>query len=261
MTMVVPTDATGQVGLGVFFLIGLFGGAHCLGMCGPLVTMYSEKMESKASKKGRDILTWHEVRQHALFNLGRTVSYASIGAAMGGLGALVFGASTVASVGDTVRGVVGVAIGVVIVASGVAYFARGTVVEIPGTGRAFRRVHGFITDRVAGLVNGFGIMGLGAVHGFLPCPLLYPAFLYAFARGNAFEGAVSLAVLGAGTFPTLMIYGLTVRSIGPRHRQTLHRVIGVAFVALGLVTLKMGLMQFGVRIPVPISFPHYQPLS
>jgi sulfite exporter TauE/SafE len=259
--MVLPTDATGQVGLGVFFLIGLFGGAHCLGMCGPLVTMYSEKMESKASRKGRDILTWHEVRQHALFNLGRTVSYATIGATMGALGAFVFGASTVASVGDIVRGVVGVAIGAVIVASGITYFARGTVVEIPGTGSLFRRVHDVITDRVTGLVNGFGIMGLGAVHGFLPCPLLYPAFLYAFARGSVVEGALSLAVLGAGTFPTLMVYGLTVRSVGPRHRRMLHRVLGVVFVVLGLVTLKMGLMQFGIRVPVPIRLPHYQPLS
>ena len=119
------------------------------------------------------------------------------------------------------------AIGAVIVASGITYFARGTVVEIPDTGSLFRRVHDVITDRVTGLVNGFGIMGLGAVHGFLPCPLLYPAFLYAFARGSVVEGALSLAVLGAGTFPTLMVYGLTVRSVGPRHRRMLHRVLGV----------------------------------
>jgi len=91
--------------------------------------------------------------------------------------------------------------------------------------------------------------------------MLYPAFLYAFARGSPVEGALSLGVLGAGTFPTLMVYGLTVRSIGPEHRQTLHRVLGVAFVALGLVTLKMGLMSFGIELPIPLRFPRYQPLS
>lgn len=259
--MVVPTDVSGQVGLGVFFLIGLFGGAHCLGMCGPLVTLYSDSMESRASRAGRDILTWHEVRQHALFNLGRTVSYATIGAAFGALGSLLFGASSVVSLGDAVRGVAGVSVGAVIVASGVSYFARGSVLEVPGTGGLFRRVHDVITRRVERLVNGFGIVGLGAVHGFLPCPLLYPAFLYAFARGSAVEGALSLAVLGAGTFPTLMAYGLTVRSVGAGKRRALHRVLGVVFVVLGFVTLRMGLMQFGVRIPFPFGFPHYQPLS
>ncbi|MDZ7687482.1 MAG: sulfite exporter TauE/SafE family protein [Halobacteriales archaeon] len=256
--MVIPTEVSGQVGLGVFFLIGLFGGAHCLGMCGPLVTMYSEKMEG--ARGGRDILTWHEVRQHALFNTGRTVSYAIIGAVMGGLGTVLFGASTLVSLSSIVRGSVGVVIGIIIVASGVTYALRGTVVEVPGTGRLFRTVHGLITRRVEGLVNGFGILGLGAVHGFLPCPMLYPAFLYAFARASPVEGALSLAVLGAGTFPTLMVYGLTVRSLGPEHRRTLHRVLGVAFVVLGLVTLKMGLMSFGIEIPVPIRLPRYQPL-
>jgi len=260
MTMVVPPDATGQVGLGVFFLIGLFGGAHCLGMCGPLVTMYSERMESRASRPGRDVLTWHEVRQHAFFNLGRTVSYATIGAAMGALGGFVFGASAVVSASAAVRGVVGVAVGAVIVASGVAYFARDTVVEIPGTGSLFRRVHGVITRRVDRLVNGFGIVGLGAVHGFLPCPMLYPAFLYAFARGSPTEGALSLAVLGAGTFPTLMAYGLTVRSLGAPRRRALHHVLGVVFVALGLITVKMGLASFGIEVPLPFRLPRYQPL-
>jgi sulfite exporter TauE/SafE len=259
--MGVPSGVSGEVGLGVFFLIGILGGAHCLGMCGPLVTLYSERMESRGSRPGRDVLTWHEVRQHALFNAGRTVSYTTIGAVMGALGAFVFGASTVVSAGDLVRGTVGVGVGVVVIASGFTYLLRGTVVEVPGTTRLFRAVHGFITERVDVLVNSTGIVGLGAVHGFLPCPMLYPAFLYAFARGSPLEGALSLAVLGAGTFPTLMAYGLTVRSLSAGNRQKLHRVLGVAFLLLGLITLKMGLMSFGIEIPVPFSLPNYQPLS
>jgi len=29
--------------LGVFLLVGLLGGAHCLGMCGPLVSTYADR--------------------------------------------------------------------------------------------------------------------------------------------------------------------------------------------------------------------------
>jgi histidine ammonia-lyase len=36
--------ATGGDGLAVFFLIGLFGGAPCIGMCGPLVATHTERM-------------------------------------------------------------------------------------------------------------------------------------------------------------------------------------------------------------------------
>jgi len=59
------------VGLGVFFLIGLFGGAHCLGMCGPLVTTYADRMDAQSSGPANQ-LSVHMVTQHGLFNLGRT---------------------------------------------------------------------------------------------------------------------------------------------------------------------------------------------
>jgi len=78
---------TAGYGLAVFFLIGLFGGAHCIGMCGPLVATYAERMETDDRWSGA--LTLYEVRQHALFNLGRTVSYACIGAIFGAAGALL----------------------------------------------------------------------------------------------------------------------------------------------------------------------------
>ena len=45
MVMTVPTVVGGApiyADLAVFFLIGLLGGVHCIGMCGPLVTTYAE---------------------------------------------------------------------------------------------------------------------------------------------------------------------------------------------------------------------------
>src|SRR6056297_479048 len=72
--------ATDSLSLGVFLLVGLLGGAHCLGMCGPLVTTYADRMRAdEAGGRGRDDdLTVRQVRQHALFNLGRTASYATL---------------------------------------------------------------------------------------------------------------------------------------------------------------------------------------
>src|SRR6056297_3711308 len=104
---------TGEVETVVFLVVGVLGGAHCLGMCGPLVTMYADRMEG-----GREnALSLYEVRQHALFNAGRTVSYAVIGALFGALGSVVYGAaSTVTAVGDTVRAVSGLIVGVAILA-------------------------------------------------------------------------------------------------------------------------------------------------
>jgi len=35
--------AAGNVDLLVFLVVGLLAGAHCLGMCGPLVTAYADR--------------------------------------------------------------------------------------------------------------------------------------------------------------------------------------------------------------------------
>jgi len=263
---------TGGVELAVFFLIGLFGGAHCVGMCGPLVTMYSERMkkgttdgghrDQRAHQRGRDALTLHKVRQHSLFNLGRTVSYATIGAAFGAVGAVLFVATdTVVSFVDIVRGVAGVAVGGFIAVTGFYYLVGRTNLDtiIPMNG-VFRRVHSVLASRADRWVNGAGVVGLGALHGFLPCPMLYPAFLYAFAVGSPVEGFLSLAALGVGTVPAVFGYGVLLGSVSVETRRKIHRLLGVAFIVLSYVLIQHGLMQFGVHLP-HLKLPHYQPLN
>jgi sulfite exporter TauE/SafE len=256
--------AASDPGLLVFLAIGVLGGAHCLGMCGPLVTLYADRMGSTASETdGHRRVRPVDVRQHLLFNAGRTLSYAAIGALMGALGAVLFDVAAVAALATDVRGVTGILAGGFIVFTGAGYLLRGTVghgVSIPLVGDAFSRVYAAVTTRVDEWVGGPRIVALGALHGFLPCPLLYPAFLYAFAVGSPLRGALSLAVLGVGTVPTLLAYGTVFQSLGTGSRVSLHRALGVAFVALGYLPLAHGLMLLGIHIPHP-PIPVYQPLG
>ncbi|MFB6296079.1 MAG: sulfite exporter TauE/SafE family protein [Halobacteriales archaeon] len=245
-----------QVELAVFAAIGLLGSAHCLGMCGPLVTTYADRLSGR-----RNALSFREVRQHTLFNLGRTASYTLIGGLLGLLGGLLFDAAAVVALLGQVRGVTGIAVGVVIVAVGLGYALRGTSVLAPieGSG-AFARAYGLIGDRVDRWVQGPRIALLGGLHGLLPCPLLYPAFLYAFARGDPVAGASALFVLGLGTIPTLFLYGAAFGAASPTTRRRLHRALGVAFLLLGYVPLSMGLSSLGVDVPTA-PIPVYQPLG
>lgn len=243
----------------VFVAIGLLGGAHCLGMCGPLVTAYSDRLAGNDRGGRSGVLGLYEVRQHALFNAGRTISYAAIGAAFGFVGGAVFdAASVVTAVGDVVRAVAGVVVGVAILAVGARY-ALGRHGHGFLDGGPFSRLYGRFASRLNHLVNGPGIVSLGLVHGLLPCPILYPAFLYAFSRGSAMTGAVSLALLGLGTFPTLFLYGTVVQSVDERHRRRLHRALGAVFLVMGWMPLAHGLELFGVPIP-HVEVPVYQPL-
>ncbi|SFR37630.1 MULTISPECIES: sulfite exporter TauE/SafE family protein [Halorubrum] len=259
----------------LFLAIGLLGGAHCIGMCGPLVTVYASRMDADAGRTDggeagaarapsaatdrEGHLTTYEVRQHALFNLGRAASYATIGTLLGAIGgAVLVTTATVTGAAATVRGGVGILAGAVVVVVGARYLLGGATggVHLPG----LERVTEWLTGHVDRLANGPGIVALGAVHGLLPCPILYPAYLYAFASGSAVAGGVALGALGLGTIPAVFAYGTLIESVEPVHRRRIHRLLGVAFVALGYVLFAHGLMSVGIRVPHP-RLPFWNPLD
>jgi len=249
--------ATGDVGLVVFAFVGLLGGAHCLGMCGPLVTLYADQLGDDGP------VAWTEIRQHLLFNAGRTASYALVGALMGLLGTLVYDTAAVVAVADTVRAVAGIAVGGFIVVTGMLYLRTGTTagaLASLGSGTLFRGLSTRLHGHVERWVGGPRIVALGAVHGILPCPLLYPAFLYAFAVGSPAYGALALTVLGLGTVPAVFGYGVAFNTVSPRFQSRLHRTLGAVFLVLGYLPLSHGLLILGVDLPHP-SIPIYQPLG
>ena len=264
-----PSAVTTNADLVVFFVVGLLAGAHCLGMCGPLVGLYADRM--RASRDGRragvrrDALTLFEVRQHALFNAGRVVGYAAVGALFGLLGGTLFEAvDAVSAVGGGVRGVAGLLVGGLVMAAGLGYVLSGRTGavhrELPYVSGAFRRVSGVLVGHVDRLAGGPGVVALGTVHAALPCPIIYPAYLYAFAIGDPVRGGLSLAVLGVGTFPSLFAYGTVLGSLSATQRTRLHRVLGVAFFAMGYVLLSHGLTLLGYHVP-HVDLPYYQPLT
>ncbi|WP_135662179.1 sulfite exporter TauE/SafE family protein [Halorhabdus rudnickae] len=238
------TDPT----LAVLFAVGFFGGAHCLGMCGPLVMLYGDRMTGQTDRGP----SFHELRQHGLFNLGRAGSYAAIGGLLGTVGALASGVAGVAPLATQLRATTGVLVGAAIVFVGLEYVRSGTSPasgSLPIVGPAFERVTAVLAERVDRLADGPGIVALGAVHGLLPCPLLYPAYLYALTTGSTLRGALALGALGLGTIPALFAYGTAFQSLSTGTRKRLHRALGVAFVVLGTIPLARGLTLFGLAVP------------
>ncbi|WP_276258618.1 sulfite exporter TauE/SafE family protein [Haloglomus litoreum] len=248
----VPEAGAGGLEVAAFLLLGALGSIHCLGMCGPLVSTYAEGIRSR----GHDATEWASIRQHLLFNAGRTVSYAALGAGFGALGAILVDAGGLLSVARLVRGVVGITVGLFVLALGLGYLAadRGGGRFVGALGRPFRAGGAALSGTVAWLraraerwTRGPRIVGLGAAHGLLPCPLLYPAFLYALATASPVRGAVALAALGAGTVPMVFATGLAVGSLGPETKRRLHRALGAAFVLLAVLPLRMGLRSLGIE--------------
>ncbi|WP_254273476.1 sulfite exporter TauE/SafE family protein [Haloarcula marina] len=249
-----PLDGLGltaseTAGVAAFAGLGLLGSVHCLGMCGPLVTTYADRLDDGGPLSG------HEIRQQVLFNVGRGLSYTTLGVAFGLLGGVLYDAAGLARLATTVRGVVGVCVGLFILAVGAGYLTRASAVDVassvPVVGTLFQRLAGTLVARLDALVDGPGMVALGAMHGLLPCPLLYPAFLYAFASGSAVTGGLSLAALSLGTIPLVFAYGTAFGSFAPTRRAAFHRALGAVFLVLALVPLSNGLAAFGVAVPRP----------
>jgi sulfite exporter TauE/SafE len=260
-----PDAVASSADLLVFLVVGLFAGAHCLGMCGPLVSIYADRVAEHSESRREDTLTLFVVRQHLLFNVGRTVGYAAVGALFGLLGGVVFtSVDAVGPVGDVVRGATGIFIGLFILVGGVSYLFRGMHAPLPdrisGVSGLFNRVSGHLTGRVDRLAGSPRIVSLGAVHAVLPCPIIYPAYLYAFAVGNPVRGGLALGVLGLGTIPTLLAYGTMLGTLSTKRRISLHRGLGAAFLLLGYIPLSHGLILLGFDIP-HLDVPYYQPLT
>jgi sulfite exporter TauE/SafE len=151
---------------------------------------------------------------------------------------------------------VGLIVGVV----GIRYALGGAAhsVPLPGVDRVGGVVRSRLLPRVDSWVDDYRIAGLGAIHGFLPCPLLYPVYLYAFVQGSAVGGALALAALGLGTIPAVFLTGTVSSAVDLGGRSHLHRVLGVVFVTLGYIPLQHGLAALGIVLPA-IPLPHIQP--
>ncbi|GGL68603.1 sulfite exporter TauE/SafE family protein [Halocalculus aciditolerans] len=245
----------GRVELGVFLLIGVFGGAHCIGMCGPLVTAYTRQFATDDSAP-----TWFELRQHALFNLGRTASYAAIGGLFGLLGATAYSTvDVVLAAGTGLRAVTGLLVGGFVLSTGLAYLS-GRPGLLGHVSTPLDRHVATLSTRVDAWAGSSRIVGLGLLHGLLPCPLIYPAFLYALARGDPLTGVVALAALGLGTVPAVFLYATVLGSVDAATRTRLHRALGLAFLLLAWMPIAHSLALLGVHVP-HFELPYYQPLT
>lgn len=209
--------------LSLVFLIGLLGSAHCIGMCGGFVLAISQ-MHGRAAS-----LQVHQ----ALYYLGKTATYAVLGAVAGGLGA-AFG-----SVVTGLQDVLSIALGVLLVGIGLGIV--GVLRRFGGSGRLAR------LNVVASALSFFlrkrshaGTFGLGLVNGLLPCGLVYGLLVKAAATGTVLGGALTMAVFGAATIPALYLLALTGFLMQPVWRARLNLVSGVLVILLGLVTIVRG---------------------
>ena len=159
-------------------LLGLGGGLHCAGMCGPLVLALPGPRAPGA------------LLRRVCYQLGRVITYALLGAAAGSLGKSL----TVFGIGRWVSLAAGFSIAI-----GVLWSQRmgGGVWWIRQLGQWRQRVVPYLRPTSVGAFAVFG-----AFNGLLPCGLVYVACAAASASGGILAGAGDMIWIGndADTF-------------------------------------------------------------
>ena len=152
-------------------LVGLLGGVHCVGMCGPIVAALTMNIQATSGEKSHLRV---QLPHLIAYNLGRIFSYTVAGVLFGGIGALAthwMNVHYAQLVLQTLAGLFMLALGLYLADwwRGLTYLERiGSVAwkKIEPVGRRF------IPARTS-----FHALLLGSVWGWLPCGLVYSVLI------------------------------------------------------------------------------------
>ncbi|MCC7375901.1 MAG: sulfite exporter TauE/SafE family protein [Verrucomicrobiales bacterium] len=202
------------------WLLGMLGGLHCAGMCGPLMLALP--------RSGGSTVTFAAGR--LAYQAGRVVTYGMIGVLAGTAGRGL-------AMAGWQRGV-SVTLGVLMVAS---LFVSPRAL----TGFAWpSMVVGRLKMSMAGLLRRRGLMSLtvlGALNGLLPCGLVYAAGAGAATLDSAWEGALYMIVFGLGTLPMMLGISLCGQLVPTSVRLRLRHLVPVSVGLVGCLLILRGL--------------------
>ena len=177
------------------FLLGFFGGTHCVGMCGGLSSAFALQLPPHLNRLGLIVL----------LNLGRISSYVLIGLIVGLVGQVGI------SLDDTrwLQNGLYVAANILLLLLGLYLAGLSTAAtQIERIGRPIWKRLNPILNRLLPIKSVPACFGVGMLWGWLPCGLGYSASLYALGSGNAVQGGLYMLAFALGTLPNLLAMGI-----------------------------------------------------
>ncbi len=214
-------------------LLGLAGNLHCLGMCGPIA------MALPVHNRG----TLYKFSGLTGYNAGRLVTYSILGLLFGlfGRGLAMAGLQRYLSV---ISGII-----------------MMLILLLPGMINRFQ-FHSWL-GKIKGAMHFFlhrksipALFTLGLVNGLLPCGLVYIALTASLATGNAYTGALFMALFGLATMPGMFTVGYVSGVLKEKNKRSFRLASPVFTVIVALVLILRGL-NLGIPYLSPkISTPY-----
>jgi sulfite exporter TauE/SafE len=212
-------DTAMLISLLPFFLAGLLGGWHCMGMCGGIVGALTA-----GSRPG--------LAFPLAYNAGRVLSYTLAGLLAGALGQ----GSLMLAKDLPLRLAFFSLANLLVLLMGFYLLGAGRALSwLEVAGQNLWRQLQPLTARLLPARHAGQVFVLGMIWGWLPCGLVYVALASALAAGSAVEGGAILLAFGLGTLPNLL---MTAFLLDRLRRWTQHRLLrkaaGLGFVIYAL---------------------------
>ena len=208
--------------IGSAILMGLIANLHCLGMCGPIAMVVPFKKSSKPAR----------VLSILVYNAGRIMTYACIGAVFGLLGK-----------GIVLMGMqqnISIILGTIIILSVLA----------PSLFQRFSQADSKVFSWVGKVKSSFqkqfsktsytALFTMGALNGMLPCGLVYMAAAGSLITGTWYYGMLYMTLFGIGTIPIMLAIPLLGELLKPSLRQRFNKIIPAFMFAFGVLMIVRG---------------------
>lgn len=212
-----------MVSLFLFFILGLMGSGHCVGMCGPFVMGYTRPERNP----------WYA---HVLYGLGRATTYAILGMITSGFGQIL-------------QGLLGLRASILIVAGVIMiYLALGQLHLFPVKLLPIQnwRWYQETVGRLYASQQWYRTYPLGLILGYIPCGLTAIALSFAITQ-PAPLATLGMFLFGLGTMPAMIGFGLLIQRLKIPKFQ---RYVALSMVIFGSLTLWMGVHRLG-WVPAP----------
>lgn len=214
--------------------LGSFG--HCIGMCGPLTVAFSLTPQQSASPNWRQQLYFH-----GLLNLGRILSYALVGAAIGAVGSVLIAGGQLAGIDSVLRRGLTIVTGCLLIWIGLAQIAPQSLPRIPLLHPLMQgKLHQKLTSAMVNVSfqrRWWTPALLGITWGLIPCGFLYAAQIKAAETGNLWQGTVTMLAFGLGTVPSMLGIGVFSSLLSADRRSQLFKLGAWVTLAIGVLTL------------------------
>ena len=202
------------------FLAGMAGSFHCIGMCGGVVAALSLKGSGGAFSSR----LWSQL----CYNAGRLVTYTLLGALAGLAGSTL---DLMALKSASRWFLVGANLLVVMIGLSTA-LGPGTL-NLSTLERLGFRVLSVPLRRALSADSPLASFPLGLLLGLLPCALVYAPLIAAAGSGSPLLGGATMAALGLGTIPMMLMFGTASSAVSGRLRSTMLRMTGVVLALMG----------------------------